>query len=316
MPSIRLVGMNSSSRDAAALSGSIRSTVIVPRSTSLRSAGQGLVASLVGSVGSASWADRRNWAGPLPSADRQLVHQEVWRLPGGIRGGQMLRAVDGRDLEAERLALAGRVDEHEGIDAVIGLAGEAGRGGDAAARRRDGRVARDEALECGGLGGVRATGGHRLQQRQEVLGRGDREKGQRVGDDVHLRAVGQLEAHRHAVRAGVRVAVGDRGYAGRIGEAHGDRDRSASEQGSGAQLRAGGAGLEAALGDDALGVVGTQVGLLAEQLVERVDDLRRHVGVVGEAGHREGTGEDRRQGGRPQEPDRAHGLPRMCLMAI
>ena len=129
----------------------------MPRSTSLRSAGQGLVASLVGSLGSASWARQAELGRPLAEAGRQLVHQEVWRLPGGIRGGQMLRAVDRADLEAERLALAGGVDEDEGIDAVIGLAGEAGRGCDAADRRRDGRVARDEAVECGGLGGVRAT---------------------------------------------------------------------------------------------------------------------------------------------------------------
>ena len=62
-------------------------------------------------------------------------------------------------------------------------------------------------------------------------------------------------------------------HARRIGEAHRHRDRAAVEQHRLAQRRRLGRSLEAALDDDALGVIGAEAGMHAEHLVHRLDDL-------------------------------------------
>ena len=138
-----------------------------------------------------------------------------------------------------------------------------------------------ELLERRRLRGVRPADRGRLEQAQEVLAGRDREEGQRVGDDIHLAAVGQGEAHRHAVRVGVGVAVRDRRQPGGIREAHGHRHLAAAEQGRGAELRPRLARHEAALGHDPLGVIGPKAGMPAEQLVHGVDDLLRDRRLVG-----------------------------------
>ena len=120
----------------------------------LAASGQGLVASLVGSPVAASWASTRNFAGslamrgpisPTGSSGRAWPHP---RAAGSPRP-EPARCGSGT------AALAGRVHEDEGVDAVIGLAGEARRGLGGRSRRGGGRVGGREALQRGRVGRVR-----------------------------------------------------------------------------------------------------------------------------------------------------------------
>ena len=120
--------MNSSAFSASALSGTTLVTVRVPRSTGLALVGPGLggvvgrVARL-GELGQHPELCRRPWR---PAGRSRPSGSSV--ALGRLLGGEDLLALHRHEAEAERLPLAGRVDEDEGVDAVIGLPGEARRG--------------------------------------------------------------------------------------------------------------------------------------------------------------------------------------------
>jgi hypothetical protein len=111
-----------------------------------------------------------------------------------------------------------------------------------------------------------------------------------------------VELDRHAVRVRFHVPVRDVGDAGRVGEADRGWHRDTGPEVDGAaELRRVGGGLEFALSDDALGMVGALAGMLAEQALERVDELlcdRRLLGASAErCGRETQEGSDRQRDG-------------------
>jgi hypothetical protein len=129
-----------------------------------------------------------------------------------------------------------------------------------------------ELVELRGLARIARAGGHRQQQIAEVLARGDREEFQRIDDHVGVAAVGQMVLDGHAVRIGRLGAVRQVGDSRGIGEAHGHRNLAAVEQHRLAQGRRVRRGREAALGHQALGVIGAEAGMDAEGLVHGIHD--------------------------------------------
>jgi hypothetical protein len=100
-------------------------------------------------------------------------------------------------------------------------------------------VCREEGSQ--GLGFARSGRGHGAQELQELLTRADRETVGRVGNDVGVDMIGEMEADSDPARAGpCRVVVGDRGEAGGV--------RVADGHGRGWPVRMGGAGQLGRLG--------------------------------------------------------------------
>ena len=104
--------------------------VSTPRSTTLRSSGQGWAGILGVVAGCRELRLEVEGDGPLLQAQRQLVHEEI-RCPLGRIGRREMDQMLRHDHVAHGLPLAGLVDEDEGVEAVVLLVGEA-------VRRRDG----------------------------------------------------------------------------------------------------------------------------------------------------------------------------------
>src|SRR6516225_3969080 len=176
-------------------------------------------------------------------------------------------------LIADRLPDPRLVDEYKRIYTVILFIGKAIRRTHRGKGCRHRRMARRELLEFCWLGGVRWTRGQCQQQIAKVFAGGYRKEFEGVDHHVGVAAVRQMEFDGHAVWIGVGGPVRDIRYASRIRESHCRRNRTAVEQYGSAQPGGLRRRLEAALNNDALGVIGTKSRMDTKYLVHFVNEL-------------------------------------------
>src|SRR6185437_7485942 len=90
-------------------------------------------------------------------------------------------------------------------------------------------MATEEGLNWGRVRSGRGAGGDGAEELQKLLPGVGGEAVGRVGDDVGVRVLGEVETYGEAVRAGVGVVVGDQWEASGVGETHRDRSGRAGE---------------------------------------------------------------------------------------
>src|SRR5258708_110363 len=130
------------------------------------------------------------------------------------------------DLVAGRLALTAGVDENEAVVAEVRVGGEARRLGVGGGKKSH-RVGMrgEEFVERRGFRTVR-TGGQETAKKSYEISRGSCGKPVlAVGNDVSDAAAGQLEADGHSLGIGMRIAIGNAGHSGGVGETHDHRHR-------------------------------------------------------------------------------------------
>jgi hypothetical protein len=146
--------------------------------------------------------------------------------------GEVLRAALGLKLITRIGDVAIGVGELEGVDAEIGQCAKADWGGLLGCEERLGdRMRLEEFLERRRLRSIRPACGDGEQEVAEFSRGGGGEPVIGMGDEIGIGAVGKMELHRQAARAGIRIGIGDRGNASKVGKPDGDRDRRALQMG-------------------------------------------------------------------------------------